>query len=172
MASDHNDSGSQKAPALREHLIAQLASLLDVTHAVCRNRKRSPVVVLTLGETNGGVKLVALPAADGWTLLRRLAELHGVDGQPNGTNKPYVPTFARPCCLRRAKKAFAAQRTERMLRDLKKAIPSLAGFVEAELDALAASITRVCPDPKTAKRLVARLQRTVLVAVDTARIDT
>lgn len=155
----------------RETSAAEVVELLDVWLGVEADRRRKPHVVLSLGDANGGVRQVCLPQAQGWTLFQKLGD-HFRVGAELGTAPPHSPKYLRPHSILRSKLAFKVLRADAMLAGLREAVPALAEFVEEELAALSASIHRNCGTRRTAKRIVDRLERAVLVAVDTMRLDT
>jgi hypothetical protein len=148
----------------------EIATLLDVWHGVRKDRRRSKCIVLSLGDQTGEVRMISIDTPDGWALFQKLAGLFDVGGAPC-RRLPHTPKYPVSHSVHRAKQGFGAQGIGGSLRELRKAIPDLADFVEEELHALTRMLPK-CRSSKATKRTLNRITRALCVAIDVARIDT
>jgi hypothetical protein len=103
--------------------------------------------------------------------MQQLAGMFRVGTEPTFM-PPHSPKYPEPHCVYRSKMAYAAQGAKGIMRDLWKAMPELATFVDEELDALSSEIAGQCRNKKAAARIVEHVRKAMLIAIDTTRLDT
>lgn len=164
-----NTGSQQQQPQVDESPVTvRHVVLMEVCRANEVSGEKRKLVVLTLGTPEGDIEHLAFAEPEAMKILGRLAHLFREPWQP----APGCTSFCVPHSIFRARIDLDAHGIEKCLTKLIRDIPEVGEFVERELDGIGRSILRNFKSQRTAKALITRLRRSMLLAVDAARYDT
>ena len=130
-------------------------------------------VLVTLGNEDGSIDQLGLDFDDGRRLLHRLAIALRIETLPPGpaNHEKVLRKFLVPHAILRSE-LNVDHDLVKALHQLKLEIPEVGQFVERSLESLRLSLRRASHPQPRLDRVLKRITRFVLVAVDAARIDT
>lgn len=167
------ESGGAQDPAVKETLTARPVSLLDCFHGQSQSGRVENILVLTLGNPDASVDMVALTIADAKRLLHGITVALGRENLPYGpaNEEKIIKRWVVPHSVGRAELNVEGEEEE-YLSELKTAMPELAEYMASQLTSLRRTLSKRGKSTAAPETVVKRVMRFVLVAVATARTGT
>ena len=158
----------QQQQAEKNLVTVRHVTLMQVFRASETDGPKREFVALALGTQTGEVEHLAFTEKDALSLFGELARLHRKPWQP----APGCKRFCTPHSIWRAELDFDVEGFEYCLDKLIRDIREVGEFTRQELRYIGRSIERNFKCKRTARALINRLNRSVLLAIDAARYDT